>query len=182
MRLSSTTRSRSEMIHAMADAGRDLSTATLMFHQAIADRLGLNPTDHKCMGIIARNIPITAGRLAELTGLTSGAITGVVDRLVKAGFVRREADPSDRRRVLIAPVDDPAKLRTMLRLFDGVARASRALAASYSDRDLALVLDFMARSREMLDAEMRKLRDGEPATARRPKRTRRPAAPRTGRQ
>ncbi len=64
---------------------RETSTVTILFHQAIADRLGMNVTDHKCAGILARSGPITAGELARRTGLTTGAITGVIDRLEQAG-------------------------------------------------------------------------------------------------
>ena len=65
-----------------------------MFHQAIADRLGLNVTDHKCIDLLLMKGPLTAGELAGMTGLTTGAITAVIDRLEKAGFVRREDDPA----------------------------------------------------------------------------------------
>ncbi len=75
---------------------RDLSTETILLHQAIADRLGLNPTDHKCLSLLLdAGEPITAGELAVRTGLTTGAITGIVDRLERARFVRRERDPND---------------------------------------------------------------------------------------
>ncbi|WP_392435861.1 MarR family transcriptional regulator [Chlorogloeopsis fritschii PCC 9212] len=83
-----------ELADALNWAGRELSAATVLFHTAIAERLGLNTTDHKCADILAQTGAITAGELAERTGLTTGAITGVVDRLEKAGFVRRERDPA----------------------------------------------------------------------------------------
>src|SRR5690349_6128631 len=83
--------------------GRELSARTVLFHQAVAERLGIGSTDHKCLDIAARastDQPLTAGQLAELTGLTTGAITGVLDRLEKAGFIRREKHPHDRRQVV----------------------------------------------------------------------------------
>src|SRR3954470_6827245 len=100
---------------------REISTVTILFHQAIADRLGMNVTDHKCAGILARSGPITAGELARLTGLTTGAITGVVDRLEQAGFVRRARDSSDRRRVIIEP-DAKQIERKIVPLFNSMAR------------------------------------------------------------
>ena len=84
---------KSGLIDDLQQAGRRLSLATIMFHQAVADRLGLNPTDHKCIDLLASAGSTTAGELAEATGLTTGAITGVIDRLEAAGFVRREDDP-----------------------------------------------------------------------------------------
>ena len=81
---------------------RQMSTGAIMFHQAIADRLGLHATDHKCADLIIRNGAMTSGRLAELTGLTTGAITGVVDRLEaprdrQAGDRPGRSPPRDRR-------------------------------------------------------------------------------------
>src|SRR4051812_25029573 len=95
---------RAELLAALVGELRQLSAATIMFHQAVADRLGLNVTDHKCVDLLQRNGPLTAGELAQHTGLTTGAITGVIDRLEKAGFVRRAEDANDRRRVIIEPI------------------------------------------------------------------------------
>ncbi len=73
------------MIQAINDKLRETSTETIMFHQAVADVLGLHITDHKCLDIIYRYGAMPAGRLAELTGLTTGAVTGIIDRLEKSG-------------------------------------------------------------------------------------------------
>src|SRR5688572_17181329 len=86
------------------ELGRELSARTILFHQALADKLGLNLTDHRCLDLAQRAnsvAPLTAGQLAELTGLSTGAITGVLDRLEKAGFIRREKDPNDRRQLFV---------------------------------------------------------------------------------
>ena len=77
---------------------------SVLFRQALADRVGLNATDLACAGILSESGRLTAGRLAEVTGLTTGAVTGVVDRLERAGYVRRTSDPEDRRRVIVEPV------------------------------------------------------------------------------
>jgi DNA-binding MarR family transcriptional regulator len=140
----------------MQRAGRELSTATILFHQAIADRLGLNPTDHKCLDLLASKGLMTAGELAETTGLTTGAITGVVDRLEWAGFVRREDDPNDRRRVILRVI--PKGYREIGRLFESLSAAVNDLGARYSDGELATILDFMGRSSRMLHEETTKLR------------------------
>src|SRR5690349_3034857 len=94
---------RSELLAGLGHEFRQLATATVLFHQAIADRLGMHVTDHRCLDILLRSGSITAGELAQRTGLTTGAITGVIDRLEKAGFVQRAKDPADRRRVVIEP-------------------------------------------------------------------------------
>ena len=100
-RLQGSSSERKELVTALLQESRRMSTRTVVFHAAIADRLGLNPSDHKCADLICNETgPITAGRLAEITGLSTGAITGVVDRLERAGFVSRVADSEDRRRVV----------------------------------------------------------------------------------
>ena len=83
------------------DSWRRLVARALVFHEAAAERLGINATDLKCLELAVGEDEITPTRLAELTGLTSGAITGVLDRLERRGIVRREADPDDRRRVVV---------------------------------------------------------------------------------
>ncbi len=136
-----------------------MSAATIMFHQAVADRLGLNVTDHKCADILLRTGPITAGELAQRTGLTTGAITGVIDRLEQAGFVRRARDAHDRRRVIIEPMRERLE-QEIGPLFESMARASAALCARYSTQELAVIHDFASRAHAMAYEEARKLREG----------------------
>src|SRR5579884_1254697 len=83
---------------------RRTSAQGVLYGQAVADIAGVSGSDLDCMDFLNLEGRMTAGRLAELTGLTTGAITGVVDRLEKAGYVRRERDESDRRKVFIAIV------------------------------------------------------------------------------
>ena len=83
---------REELIEGIADRFREMSTETIMLHQAVADRLGLHITDHKCLDFIYRHGAMTAGRLAELSGLTTVAVTGIIDRLEAAGYVITEKD------------------------------------------------------------------------------------------
>ena len=123
---------RSELLAGLVLAGRQLSTATVMFHQAIADRLGLNVTDHKCLDLLLIKGPLTAGELAVMTGLTTGAITAVIDRLGGAGFVRREDDPPDRRRVIVQVI--PRRCRDIERLFEPFGARFRELSARYTGR------------------------------------------------
>src|SRR6185436_7386052 len=87
--------------------GFRLSTATVLFHSAIADRLGVSVTDLKCYSILRQTGPITAGELGERLGLTTGAITGVIDRLEHVGLVHRARDPNDRRRVVLELLSNP---------------------------------------------------------------------------
>jgi DNA-binding MarR family transcriptional regulator len=90
----------------LADALHALISGSVATHEAVADRLGINATDLRCLGLATSEPGLTPTRLAELAGLTTGAITGVLDRLERAGFVRREADPADRRRLRVQLVPD----------------------------------------------------------------------------
>jgi DNA-binding MarR family transcriptional regulator len=92
-----------------ASLGRAGSTLTVLRHARIAEKMGLSGTDHKALDLVTHaEGTLTAGRIAALTGLSTGAVTGVIDRLEKAGFVRRVRDRQDRRKVLveIVPIDD----------------------------------------------------------------------------
>lgn len=82
--------------------GRELSTMIVLSHSRIAEQMGLSGTDHKCLELAMRaKEPLTAGQIAQLSGLSTGAVTGVIDRLERRGFVRRVRDPHDRRKVLV---------------------------------------------------------------------------------
>lgn len=137
------------------DLGRRLSTAVVLFHEAVGQRLGLRALDHRALGLIERQGPLTAGALAELTGLTPGAVTGLVDRLHRLGYVRRVPDPADRRRVLIsANVEarpDPADA------FAGLSRAMGELMARYDEDELAVIADYVTRTIDILHAQTQRL-------------------------
>ncbi len=151
---------RSELLAALGNEFRQLATATALFHQAIADRLGMHVTDHRCLDILSRAGPITAGELAERTGLTTGAITGVIDRLEKAGFVRRAKDPADRRRVVIEPFSERIE-REIAPLFKSISGLMGDLCARYSTQELAVIRDFIAGVHHGAYEQARKLREGD---------------------
>ncbi len=95
---------------------------TVAFDEALAAFLGLNPTDLRCLELVIEDPGMTPSRLAELAGITTGAVTGVVDRLERAGYVTRQPDPADRRSVTIAPV--PAR---ETRIVEAVAPLGEAI-------------------------------------------------------
>ena len=132
------------------ELGRELSTVSIFFHQSIASKLGLNVTDTRCFELMSRYSqgPLTAGDLARATGLTTGAVTGILDRLEKAGLVERFRDPSDRRKVFVRPC--PEALQRVGRLYEGLAAASLKLASSYSTKELELIRDYLEGSLRIL--------------------------------
>jgi DNA-binding MarR family transcriptional regulator len=138
-------------------SGREMSAATVMFHTAVGERAGLSATEHKAMDILSRAGPLTAGELAAHTGLTTGAVTGLIDRLEAAGFVRRARDPEDRRKVIVEPM-----LETLHELigpiFVEMGRAVAELYASYGESERQLLLDYQQRMTDLLREETLKLR------------------------
>ena len=90
----------------LARAVHGLIAGSVATHEAVAERLGINSTDLRCLVLASTETGLQPTRLAELAGLTTGAITGVLDRLERAGFVRREPDPADRRRLRVRVVAD----------------------------------------------------------------------------
>jgi DNA-binding MarR family transcriptional regulator len=132
---------REATIQAINDKFREMSTETIMFHQVIADLLGLHVTDHKCLDFIYRYGAMPAGRLGELTGLTTGAVTGIIDRLEKAGYVRRASDPTDRRRTIVEPAKNKKLEKKLEELFVPLRSRMHRLLSSYSDSQLAFLLE-----------------------------------------
>src|SRR3989440_9212563 len=94
---------RGELIDRLQEVLRDNGSRGMLLHQAVAERYGLNPTDLKCLDLARSEENLTAGRLAEITGMSTSAITAVLDRMERAGFLERVRDPRDRRRVIVTP-------------------------------------------------------------------------------
>ncbi len=138
---------------------RSVSALSVLLSQAVADRLGLNPTDVECLDILGRYGPVTATRLAELTGLTTGGVTFAVDRLERRGYVARRPNPRDRRSVLLEVLRDPAE-REIVPLYDALGRAMGELFARYSDSELATIVDFTARGNAIVREHIARLRHG----------------------
>lgn len=156
MIMSNQQRARADLLTALQTVGRRHSTSLILFHHAIAERMGLNPTDHKCLDLIIQRGPLTAGALADLVGLTTGTITAVLDRLERANFIRREADPHDRRKVLLVAVHERFEEGALL--FADFLTGLQQILARYTDEELTAILDFMEQSVLLYEAEARNLR------------------------
>jgi DNA-binding MarR family transcriptional regulator len=144
-----------ELVKTLDEAMRLQSAWALFFHASVAERLNLNPTDHKCLDMIWRcqeTTPgelMTPGQLAKETKLTTGAVTGVLDRLEHAGYVLREHDPEDRRRIIVRAV--PERIKADVRpLFNWVSAEFAKLCSDYSDDELRRMIEFSRRSQAML--------------------------------
>jgi DNA-binding MarR family transcriptional regulator len=134
----------------------DLADAFVLFHEAIGVRRGLSAGDHRALGVIERNGPLAASELARQTGLTAGAVTGLVNRLVDGGWVRREPCPTDGRRVLISRAgtpDDPVLADALAT----VEREAHSLAEAFDERQRAAVVHWITTMTTRLHAQSRRL-------------------------
>jgi DNA-binding MarR family transcriptional regulator len=115
---------------------------TVLLHHATASKAGMNVTDAQCVNALTLDGPQTPGRLAELMGITTGgAITAVIDRLEKAGYVKRTRDPDDRRRVIVELVEE--NVARFGRYFEPIAHVFHERLDSYTDEQIAFLLDWV---------------------------------------
>lgn len=129
--------SRDERVQQIQIETRGLHSAVDTLNQAVADLLGIHRTDLRCIDILSRSYPVTASQLAELSGLTTGAMTSVLDRLERAGFARRVPDLADRRRVLVEPT---AKAQEMGKeVYGDLVRRTHQLLLEFTDEELDVI-------------------------------------------
>jgi DNA-binding MarR family transcriptional regulator len=150
---------RADLEVAFAAGLRRTGALMQLMGTAAADRIGINATDLNCLNILSFSGRMTAGELARATGLTTASITGVVDRLEEAGFVTRERDPHDRRRVVVQINVDRA-MKDVAAVFAPMLGAWREMAARYPDDELRLIVDFYARMEQVLRDHLVRLRGG----------------------
>ena len=143
--------------HEIETWGRELNSRVIMFHHAIGEHMGLSATEHKAADILRRFGPMTAGELAEQTSLTTGAVTGLVDRLERNGYVKREHDKRDRRRVIIRPIAE-GRLDEVQDLFGPIKEAITDLLAQYDPREVAAIADFATKAAALLKEETKRMR------------------------
>ena len=149
---------REVIIQAINDKFTEMSTETILFHQALADILGFHITDHRCMHFLHRYGPMPAGRLSELTGLTTAAVTSIIDRLEQAGYAKRTNDPKDRRKTIVEPIRNKKLERKLETIFTPMHEKMHKLLSSYSDCELDFLLDVMTKTIELTRGESKKLR------------------------
>ncbi|WP_222264692.1 MarR family winged helix-turn-helix transcriptional regulator [Modestobacter marinus] len=143
-------------VERLAEVTRRHSTATVLYHHAIAERLGLGPSDHKCLDLLLQHGELTGSRLAAMTGLTTGAVTGVVNRLESANFLRRRPDPTDGRRQLLEPV--PERVGEVAAVFEENGPALDRLIVGMTPDQVAAVLTFLVRATDELQERTTRLR------------------------
>lgn len=148
---------RRELVDEVTAHGmRRLSTAAVLFHHALAERMGLGPTDLQCYNLLRERGAMSGTDLATLTGLTTGAISGTAARLEHAGFLRRAADPVDGRKQVLSPLArrDHEIHALFRRLHDQLAAALDG----YDSQELSTVVDFLSRTTALLSRQIAELR------------------------
>ena len=135
--------------------GRELSTAVVAFHEAVGAYLGVSAVDQRALGIIGARGPLSAGALAKEIGLTPGAVTGMVDRLERAGLVERTPDPADRRRVVIS-VSQKGR-GAFGEVFAGLSTAMNAMVSRFTAEEQELIADYVTRTIDILREQTREL-------------------------
>ncbi|MCP3822110.1 MarR family transcriptional regulator [Streptomyces sp. A3M-1-3] len=150
---------RSGLMAELSAESRRYMASYALFNQALADHLQLHPTDLQCLNLLGLEPgPVTTGRIAELTGLTTGSATRLVDRLERAGYVARRRDTEDRRKVLVATV--PERMAEFGALWDRLGGPWDALFDGYADDEVALLIAHMRRTVELSAAQVQRLRTG----------------------
>lgn len=139
----------------LKEAIRSDQNAAGRFDDAFAAFLGVNPTDTRCIDIVERHGKITAGRLAAEMGLTTGAVTAVIDRLETAGYVARDRDPGDRRKVWIALTAHTVELTH--RIFGQFGDIGAMMVEGYSDAEIEAIVRFLSVSAALGNARARLL-------------------------
>lgn len=123
---------------------RKLSTRMVLFQQTAAHSIGLVHTDFKTADILNEAGPLTAGELSKVTGLSTGSVTALIDRLEQAGYARREKDPNDRRRVIIVPVKE--NQCSIKEHFLPLNKSMTELCSHYNEEQLALISGFLEKT------------------------------------
>ena len=137
---------------------RRMGAQSVIVSQTVAARFGLNTTDLEGLDLIQLQGQVSAGQLAAATGLTSGAVTALIDRLERAGYVERIDDPADRRRVLVRIRE--GAIVEIARVYAPMQKRMFALWSRYSSAELAVIEDFLARSLDLSVDCVADLRDG----------------------
>lgn len=164
--MSTSPNEHAELLDAVRRELRLSTSLGALVSEAVAERLKINSTDLESMDFLNLYGPMTPGRMAELTGLSSGGVTRLIDRLARAGYVRREADPNDRRKVIIQPTWEASDSH-VLPLFAGIAREMGGLMRSYSAEDLRVILGFLHGWTEVMSGQITEIRGlGEEGAAR----------------
>ncbi|GAA4491358.1 MarR family transcriptional regulator [Microbacterium panaciterrae] len=148
---------RDAVLAALADSGRELSTAVILFHTNLARRVGLGPSEEKVLELVHRHRHATVSELAEHAGMRKNSLSDTLDRLEEKGFVERQPHPSDGRKVSV--IGTTSGTERIGALFGGLISQLGELNAEYTTEELAVIADYQRRAAEIQAAESQALDD-----------------------
>jgi len=160
---------RQKLLKAVHQAGSGYGARFILVHQAIAERLGLTVIDLRCLRLAREAAEPTAGHLAKITGLTTGTITGLLDRLEKARFIRRERDPGDRRKVIVKVL--PSGIQRLERIMAPLTEDMNEALRDFTESELRAIVKFFGVTATAVSRQVARIHEGMPAKRGRPRRT-----------
>jgi DNA-binding MarR family transcriptional regulator len=151
-----TNTNREELLNNLIRRFQVHSNLTVFFHDAIANKLGLNLTDYKCLSVLFKSPePLTPTDLARIAGMSTSSITGIIDRLEGAGLVERLRDDQDRRKITLHPVQDLSQL--VSQHFESLDESTRHLLSLYNDEEITFITEFYDQFISLLENEISSL-------------------------
>ncbi len=152
-------KTRKDLIDELNQTIQRTGTLTVLHTNAVASKIGLSATEFESMDVISNYQPMSAGKLAHMCGLTTGAITGIVDRLERVGLVKRERDPDDRRRVFLKPIEDPEKSQYIRELYCPMGQAFERVMQQCTTEQIQFLIDVHKKMNSEVEAITTELRD-----------------------
>ncbi|KPE49657.1 MarR family winged helix-turn-helix transcriptional regulator [Chryseobacterium indologenes] len=147
---------KSELLADLNNLAREFSTGTVVMHQAIAQKAGLVGTDHKYIDLLLQHGSMTAGQLAELSGITTGAVTAMIDRLEKSKLVKRERSADDRRKVVVV-LDQEEAFKRIGPAFKAMQKDLEHLYNDFTENELAIIEKYLKAVVEFTNKQIRDL-------------------------
>lgn len=149
---------RKKLIRDINEAGRAMSTVSVLFHQSVAEKVGLSGADHKYLNLLFEHGSMTAGEMAEKSNLTTGAVTGIIDRLEKKNLVKRKSDPNDRRKVYIVLQKENA-MKVLGPIFDSLQQDLSKLFENFDDEQLETIKQYLHQVVTLFEQKIEKLKN-----------------------
>lgn len=148
----------SDLVTQIRRLSQQYAYTSIQMHEAVARKAGFSGTDHKYLGFLLQKGQMTAGELANLTGLTTGAVTGLIDRFEKKSLVKRQFADNDRRKVFIVP--DTDKIMALLEpLYKEFRTGTENLIASFPEKELKTLETYFSKAIEIMDDTTNQLKD-----------------------
>ncbi|MGE7596051.1 MarR family winged helix-turn-helix transcriptional regulator [Peribacillus frigoritolerans] len=153
--MSSDNRLNSALLESLTHRLQRYGMRTVLFQQNMAQKIGVSHTDLKSAEILNETGPITAGELSKITGLSTGSVTALINRLEKSGYVKRERDQLDGRKVMIMPI--PERQEQIKSHYQSLSMATKELCSAYNEQELILINQFVEEITKIMDKENDKL-------------------------